>query len=203
MTDPLAGLLPDTAAWDAFKAGLVVQPGSDEAGTIDASGTYPPGFYPGGLSITSSDVVVLDPSSNPAQPYFMFGGNGMDIHGYAHVTAIGATIFIDQGAHVDMSGNGAGATVEAPDDGDFANIAFFHHRENTGEPESSIAGGGLLNVLGLIYVPGGELEIGGSPGKEIGGIIVNSLTNHGTTGFTITGKGIPLEPGEEYVFLVE
>jgi len=43
-------------------------------------------------------------------------------------------------------------------------------------------------------VPGGEAVIGGGPGKAIGGLIVDRLSNAGTTSFSITGCGIPADP---------
>ncbi|MHC5211730.1 MAG: pilus assembly protein TadG-related protein [Planctomycetota bacterium] len=201
--DPLEDLLPDLASWNAFKAGLDVQPGSDGLGAITSAGTYPPGYYPGGISLSSSDIVTLDPSSNPGNPYYMFGNNGVTLHGSSFVMGDNVTVFIDQGAAVDISGSGAGADLSAPTSGPFQGIAFFHYRENNGNPESKITGGGLFKIEGLIYAAAGELILGGNPGKEIGAIIVGSLTNHGVTGFTITGNGIPPAEGEEYTFLVE
>jgi hypothetical protein len=94
-------------------------------------------------------------------------------------------------------------SAKAPQSGPFQGVSMFHHRENTGPKESEISGGGLFQIEGLIYVPGGELVMGGVPGKEIGAIIVNTLTNAGTTGFNITGKGIPPSPGPDYTYLVE
>jgi hypothetical protein len=208
--DPLADLLPTTASWNAFKADLptpIPQPGSNGLGAILTGGTYPPGYYPGGLSLASGDVVTLDPSSNPSKPYFMFGGTGVTQHGSSFVTGNGVTVFIDKGAAVDISGSGAGASLKAPSSGEYQGIAFFHHRENKHpapkDPQSKITGGGLFQIEGLIYIPGGELVLGGNPGKEIGAIIVNSLANAGVTGFTITGKGIPPSKGPEYTYLVE
>jgi Flp pilus assembly protein TadG len=201
--DPLADLLPAPSDWTNFKTTLTVQPGSDGLGAIKTGGNYPPGYYPGGISVASSDVITLDTSSNPSSPYYMFGGDGVTMHGSSFLMGDGVTLFIDQGAAVDISGSGAGANLVATPTGPYQGIAFFHHRLNSGNSESKITGGGLFTVEGLIYIPAGELVLGGNPGKEIGAIIVGSMTNHGVTGFTITGKGIPPSKGPEYTYLVE
>jgi hypothetical protein len=193
--DPLAHLLTDSASWDAFKTAMPQPLGPN--GQISTPDTYGPGHYPQGLSLASSDQVTLLPG------HYMLGGAGVTLHGSSFITGDDVTLFIDQGATVDISGSGAGASLTATKSGDYQGIAFFHHRQNGPGVQSKITGGGLFQVQGLIYVPGGELVMGGNPGKEIGAIIVNTLSNAGVTGFTITGKGIPPSEGDEYTYLVE
>jgi hypothetical protein len=208
--DPLAHLLPDEASWDAFRAAMPQPLGPN--GQIDGTGTYDPGFYPEGMELDAGDQVVLNPG------FYMFGGSfdvatntidgGIQLHGSARVTADGVTLFIDEGAVVDVSGSGAGMQMTPTASGPFQGVALFHHRENDQGPKDwpadcKIGGGGLFQVEGYIYVPSGHFEMAGTPGKKIGGIITNTLDNNGTTGFFITGKGLPPPTGPEYPFLVQ
>jgi hypothetical protein len=203
--DPLASVLPTPADWNAERAALLAITPLDGSGNpltiIDKSGTFSPGYYSRGMSLSSGMKVTLQPGT------YMFGPpNGITLKGSSFVTAgnatpgqcadsfAGVTILIDQGAKVDVSGNGAGLAVTAPTSGPLANIAMFHHRANTGSAESKITGGGAFVIRGYLYVPGGEAVIGGGPGKAIGGLIVDRLSNAGTTSFSITGCGIPADP---------
>jgi Flp pilus assembly protein TadG len=198
--DPLAGLLPDSASWDAFKASLLMPLGP--AGKISATGTYIPGYYPQGIDAQASEVITLLPG------YYMLGktgpNGGIKLGGSAFVTGHGVTLFVDKGAVTDISGSGAGMELTPPGIGDpFQGVTLFHHRQNTGTAECKISGGGLFKVEGFIYVPGGELIMGGTPGKEVGGMIVWTAKTEGTTGYIFTGKGLTTPKGPDYAFLVE
>jgi Flp pilus assembly protein TadG len=198
--DPLAGLLPTTPDWNAFKASLPMPLGP--AGQINASGVYSPGFYPRGIVAASTSVITLLPG------YYMLGitgtNGGLKLGGSAFVTGANVTLFIDRHASVDVSGSGAGMQLTPPGIGDpFQGVTLFQHRQNTGPAECKISGGGIFKVEGFIYVPGGELIMGGTPGKEVGGMIVNTAKTEGTTGYVFTGKGLTIPKGPDYSYLVE
>jgi Flp pilus assembly protein TadG len=198
--DPLAHLLPTTADWDVFKAAMPLPLGP--AGRIDATGTYSPGFYPRGIEAASSEQITLLPG------YYMLGKSGskggIDLQGSAFVTGKGVTLFIDKGAEASISGSGAGMDVTPPGLGDpFQGVTIFTHRQSTGPSVIKITGGGLFKLEGYIYCPGGELIMGGTPGKEVGGMIVYTAKTEGTTGYVFTGKGITISKGPDYPFLVE
>lgn len=212
--DPLASVLPTEAAWNALRAQLASITPLDGSGNpltvIDAPGTYSPGYYPGGLSLTSTHQVTLQPGT------YMFGPPGIELAGSAFVTAgnanpdqcadsfAGVTILIDEGAVVKVSGNGAGLSITAPVTGPLENIAMFHHRDNSGDKQCEIKGGGAFVIRGYLYCPSGEVVMGGGPGKVIGALITDRLSNAGATGFTITGCGIPApEDAEQATFLVQ
>src|SRR5262245_38330143 len=63
--DPLADILPTTTAWNAEKAGMAKPLGA--SGKITSAGVFAPGYYPRGLSISSSTTVTLLPGT------YMFG----------------------------------------------------------------------------------------------------------------------------------
>ena len=213
--DPLASVLPTTADWNAERAALLAITPVDGSGNkltvIDKSGTFSPGYYANGMSLSSAMKVTLQPGT------YMFGPpNGITLKGSSFVTAgnvnpgqcadsfAGVTILLDQGATVDVSGNGAGLAVTAPTSGPLKNIAIMHHRANNGSGQSKITGGGAFVIRGYLYVPTGEAVIGGGPGKAIGAMVVDRLSNSGTTSFTITGCGIPIDPAAPVgTYLVE
>jgi len=212
--DPLAGVLPTDAEWNAQRTALAAITPLDGSGNpmtaITDTGTFSPGYYPDGLSLTNTEKATLEPGT------YMFGPPGITLKGSSFVTAgnanpdvcndsfAGVTILIDEGATVDVSGNGAGMSVTAPKTGLLENIAMFHHRDNVGPTQCKITGGGAFVIRGYIYSPGGELVIGGGPGKAIGAIVADMLSNAGTTEFKLTGCGIPTpEDAEEATYLVE
>ncbi|MHC5211732.1 MAG: TadG family pilus assembly protein [Planctomycetota bacterium] len=198
--DPLAGLLPDVPAWDAYKAGMPVLAGTG-GGEIGGSGTFSPGYYSGGIDLKASSSVTLQPG------VYMLGGKGLTMKGGASLSGTGVTLLIDLGADVDISGN-ADLTVIAPDTGTFEGVAFFSHRQNSGggpgSPEMKVGGTGDIEVQGIVYVPSGTFVMAGTPGnKQLGAMIVCKLTNSGTSGFAVTGTGVPVSGGQATVFLVE
>ena len=195
--DPLANVLPTLGDWNNFKATLPMPAGP--TGEITGTGTYAPGYYPGGLNVTSSTVVTLTPG-----PY-MFG-TAVKVSGSATVVGNNVTLFFDQDVELDISGSGAGMTLTPPDSGTFLGITMFSHRFPSGGklPKYKIGGGGVFKAGGVTYVPKGELVMGGIPGKEMGAIIAWQANTEGTTGFTVTGAGIPpLTTGPDVAYLVE
>ena len=195
--DPLANKLPTLGDWNAFKGSLPLPAGP--TGEIAGTGTYSPGYYPGGMNLTSTAVVTLTPGS------YMFG-NAVKLGGSATVVGDGVTLFFDKDVELDISGSGAGATLTPPDSGTFLGITMFSHRfPSAGKlPKFKIGGGGIFKAGGVTYVPMGELVMGGIPGKEMGAIIAWQANTEGTTGFTVTGAGIPpLTTGPDVAYLVE
>jgi len=196
LLDPLASTLPTTPTWNAFKSAMPTPLGP--AGKITTGGTFTPGYYPQGLDVTSTAVVNLQPGS------YMFGAD-VKLGGSAMVYGTGVTIFYDKNVTLDISGSGAGMELTPPGSSSpFYGVTMFFHRQTTGGSVAKIGGGGSFKVEGIAYVPGGELVMAGTPGKELGGFIVYTASTAGTTGFTVTGKGVPPWPsGPKTAFLVE
>jgi len=194
--DPLASVLPTVASWNIFKASLPTPLGG--AGKITTGGSYDPGYYPKGMDVTSTSVVNLKPGS------YVFGDD-VKLGGSAIVRGTGVTLFIDKSKTLDISGSGAGMELSPPGSSSpFYGVTLFFHRQTTGSNVAKIGGGGVFRVEGVVYVPNGELVMGGTPGKELGGIIAWRASTAGTTGFTVTGKGLPPFPsGPKNAFLVE
>ena len=194
--DPLAGLLPTSTAWNTFKSSLPMPDGPN--GRIDASGTYDPGYYPRGLDAQSTEEIHLNPGS------YMFGEDSQ-LGGSANVYGSGVTLFFDRNVELDIAGSGAGMQLSPPPSSSpFYGVTMFFHRQTTGNSVAKIGGGGIFKVDGIVYVPRGELVMGGTPGKEMGGILAYRASTDGTTGYLITGKGVPpFGNGPKVAYLVE
>ena len=196
IADPLASTLPTVATWNAFKGAMPTPLGPN--GQITTGGTYAPGYYPKGMDVTSTAVVNLQPGS------YMFGAD-VKLGGSAMVYGSNVTLFYDKNVTLDISGSGAGMQLTPPGSSSaFYGVTMFFHRQTTGGSVAKIGGGGSFKVEGVVYIPGGELVMAGTPGKELGGIIAFRASTAGTTGFTVTGKGLPPWPsGPKTAFLVE
>jgi Flp pilus assembly protein TadG len=197
MDDPLADVLPDVPSWNAFKAGMPMPAGPN--GEIKSAGTYDPGYYPKGLDLESTDHVTLNPG------YYMFGGQGIDLKGGSFVSGSGVVLMIDKPGGIHISGDAAGMQLTPPPAPDFfQGASIFFHRQITQPNACYIGGGGVFQVQGIIYVPGGGVVLAGTPGKEIGAIIADEVTTAGTAGFYINGKGVPSNmDAEQFTFLVQ
>lgn len=196
IADPLANVLPTISSWNAFKSSLPQPAGP--TGKISTSGTYDPGYYPKGLVAASTEVIHLNPGS------YMIGTDAK-LSGSANVSGTGVTLFFDKGVELDISGSEAGMQLTPPGTGDaFHGITLFMHRQTTGNSVCKIGGGGVFRLEGITYVPSGELVMAGTPGKELGAIIAFRASTAGTTGFLVTGKGVPpLSDEPPSAYLVE
>jgi hypothetical protein len=190
--DPLAGL-PDPT-------GLALPLG--QQGQITGPGTYQPGRYPWGVDMNGGTALLM-----PGIYSFGNGGGsvGLDLKSDSTLVGTGVMIFMEQAARVNITGSGAGLLLTPPTSGTYDGVILFSHRNNIAKNACNLGGGGTLDVQGTVYVPSGQLDIAGTPGKKIGRIIVNLLNVSGNSGFIITGLGVPPPnpPPPEYVFLVE
>jgi Flp pilus assembly protein TadG len=199
LSDPLADVLPAVADWNAYKAGMTVQPGSTGTGGIDDSGTYPPGYYPEGVNLESGDVVTLDPG------VYLFGGFGAELDSNSTMSGAGVTLLIDEGSRFYVAGQSSAGILSPPTTGQFAGITVFSHRNNahTGlEPKPPgppgnhkpwdiyIAGGAAVDIRGAIYCPSGHTILAGHADSELGAVITNSIEVGGNQSATLTGNGI-------------
>ena len=109
-------------------------------------------------------------------------------------------LFFEPGATVRISGNAPGFDIVAPRAGTYKGVALFAHRDNT--ESFDIAGSGLFDIQGTMYMAGGHLEMDGNVDRRIGKIIVNTLLFRGTGRYLITGQGF-FEGNTVTAFLVK
>lgn len=137
--------------------------GMQDLGTIGASGTYQPGYYSGGLQISSGQVdlkpgiYILDGSGKKG---------GLDLSG-GIVNAPGVMFFI-KGGSVDIRGN-TQLTLTPLTEGTYAGMAIYQSELNTNS--ASINGEGSLDMTGALYFPNNHIYMTGN-GDTMGSQLV-------------------------------
>jgi hypothetical protein len=150
--DPLAYLpAPDTSL-------MTVQTPVRVGTTV----TLYPGIYDSGLSFSSNDVVTMMPGI-----YYMKKG-GFSVSGNASVSGKGVMIYNESGA-LSITGNGV-VDLSPPTAGEYKGMSYFQSRSNTAT--ALIAGNGLFNVTGTVYVPNGLFDAQGNGDVSIAGQVV-------------------------------
>lgn len=187
ITDPLAGLPAPSY-------------GPPDLGSIKNSGTYPPGYYSGGIRLTSAnDIVVLQPGVYVVDG---IGGatRGLYVNG-GTLTALEVMFYVIGEGVVFLGGNGLITITPSSDETDpYWGISIFQARDNTNP--AKITGTNDMNLEGTYYFPMAPLEIGGT-GIALGNQVIAWTTAiHGTGEFTIAYDGRFPVPGTR-VFLVE
>lgn len=178
---------------------------------ITSSCTLGPGYYPGGLRVTSSGVTVtLDPTLNwnaatQGQPIYYFGGgtdgkSGLVVNG-GNLIGRGATIYVTkdyvnangQWGKVDLQGNGtidlASPADEAGTDVDgMPGIAIWQDPRN---PNDVTLNGtvGMYMIGTLYFPPPTHVDIEGTPGKTGNQIICGSLDVTGNATIVVNYDG--------------
>lgn len=166
--DPYAGVFDDLPAYDP----------SNDLGTITAGGTYPPGYYSGGIDKPDGPVYL------ETGGIYHLGGVGID--------ATKAGTFI-QGENVllHIVGTGAvtlnGGTADLSGHSDYADVAIFQDNNN----DSLIIGNNDLNIDGAIYMPNSLLELGGTGGGLGTRMVADRYQIQGNSKIVINYKGTP------------
>lgn len=154
-----------------------------DLGTISASGTYEPGYYSGGVQVTTGTVNL-----NPGI-YILDGTKtqgGLSVTG-GTITANGVLFFVIGGS-VDIRGNTV-MTLTPPSSGTYAGVSIFQKRDYLAQAE--INGEGNLNLTGVLYFPDNKLLVQGN-GDTIGTqLIANTIEIDGTGLINIPYNGSP------------
>jgi hypothetical protein len=126
---------------------------------------------------------------------YVFGGPGVILSGGATLEGDGVTLFIDAGGRIEVSGPSS-LLLTAPETGDFAGIAVFHHRQNgvsgAGSPEVALSGSGVyVDIQGTVYLPAGRFESSAHGHMEFGALIVRTISLSGSGELDVSGEGLP------------
>lgn len=169
--DPLAGQLPDDASWEGLKSGLSLPLGVH--GCINASGSFAPGYYPGGVSLSGQAAAILQPG------IYLLGGGGLSLRAGATLAGAQAVLLIDRGGQVDVRGEAnLRLTAPGPNPGLFSGVALISHRGNTGLAVS-LGGTGEVHIQGTVYVPSGVFRMAGGPRQALEALITDRLESVG------------------------
>jgi hypothetical protein len=127
-----------------------------DLGTVNLNGgstELTPGFYSGGISLTSSAIVFLDPG------LYVLDGVGLDMGGQSSIFGQGVTLFITGTGTVNMSGGGS-VNLTPPDSGVYRDVLLFVDRDAAGSV--IMFGGGEFKTNGKMYAPSSIVDIGGT-----------------------------------------
>jgi hypothetical protein len=139
------------------------------------SPTLQPGIYTGGLSFSGQGTVTLQPGI-----YWMQNG-GFSLTGQAGLNAPGVMIYSD-GA-IDLEGQG-NITISPLTTGIYQGISLVESPSFTGT--AKIAGLGLVDITGTIYVPNGTLQIVGNGTVQNPNIVGSQIV---TYDLAVSGNG--------------
>jgi hypothetical protein len=154
--DPLAGVPTPTPPTQTYSA---VNYSSSTPITLN------PGTYVGGITLGGNARVTLNPGI-----YYLQGG-GLKVSSNARVTGNGVMIYNAPNVSTDqvaISGNG-NVTITAMTTGTYAAMAIFERRPSS--VPLTISGNGVLNVDGIVYMPGAPLTVTGN--GDLLGVFVN------------------------------
>jgi hypothetical protein len=133
--------------------------------------TVSPGIYRGGISITGTANVTMEPGI-----YYMDGG-GFSMTGQGNLLANGVMIFNaprQPSDVVNISGsNGGSVTMTPPGSGTYKGLTLFQQR--SAAHTMTISGNGNFYVTGTFYAAGGLLTVTGNGGGSIGSQYISLL----------------------------
>jgi len=148
---------------------------------ITGSGTYNPGYYPGGINL-GSGTAVLNPgvyvlgNQNP--------GKGVTVNGSSSLLGTGVTLFFLNGA--DFTVGGGTVQLSAPATGTYAGVGVFFAR---GSPrQMKFNGSSFFDLKGTVYLPAGNFILTGGGSRSFGRLIARDVDISG--GGTIDGEGV-------------
>lgn len=192
VADPLLSL-PEPDPGD-----YIVRAGDDTRFTGSSSHTILPGVYEGGIKLTGSGSLFLQPGI-----YIMKGG-GFEVTGSGSVTGNGVMIYNMSGGDPDefkLTGSGS-ITLTPPTSGPYENISVFQERSMT--DEMTITGSGNLDITGVVYTAGASLKLTGSGSTDVygGAVIANTIRVTGSGRVAVDTTGMP-QTNQAAVSLVE
>ncbi|MHC4551970.1 MAG: pilus assembly protein TadG-related protein [Planctomycetota bacterium] len=137
--DPYESVFDDLPTYD---------PVADDLGTINAPGTYNPGYYSGGILDPGGEVILL-----PGE--YHLGGVGLEMHSSnTHIQGDNILLHIVETGNVNINGG----EIEITGHTDYENISIFQDNDL----DSLINGNNAMNIDGVVYTPYSLLELGGT-----------------------------------------
>lgn len=169
--DPLASISAPSSS------GMAVQ-SSSTLSLSSGSTTLNPGVYTGGLAISGSASVYLNPGI-----YYINGG-GINMSGTTSIVGSGVMIYNTGGGSINLSGTGS-IQLNPMTTGTYAGISIFQDRANTAS--ATLSGGSNISNTGTFYFPAATLTLSGTSGTAAMGaqVIASKLTISGGAGIAV------------------
>lgn len=147
-----------------------------QAAYSGGSYTLQPGVYNGGIALSRSAEVTLEPGV-----YYLNGG-GLNVSDRASLTGNGVLIYnnpLSSNDAINLSSRGA-ISLSPPASGVYAGLTFFQDR--TSSAALSLSGGDGMSISGTIYAAAARLNISGNGIITVGSQFI-------TADLTIAGNG--------------
>jgi hypothetical protein len=169
--DPLASVSAPSSS------GMTVQ-SSSTLSLSSGTTTLNPGVYTGGLAISGSASVYLNPGV-----YYINGG-GINMSGPSSIIGSGVMIYNTGGGAINLSGAG-NISLNPMISGTYAGITMFQDRSNTAS--ATLSGGSNISNTGTFYFPSATLTLSGTSGTAAVGaqVIANKLALSGGAGIKV------------------
>ena len=136
-----------------------------------------PGVYVGGITITGSDAVTMQPG------VYMLTGGGLEVWNSATLTGSGVMVYNTGSDEFSFNGSGA-ISLSAPTSGTYQGICLFQAR--TATQTMLVRGGGSVQVQGAVYLAGAGISMSGNgSGNSIGTLVARTLSIDGTGSVTV------------------
>ena len=160
---------------------------------ITSSTNLSPGVYCGGLKIGGSSTVNLDPGT-----YIMDSGN-FEVAGDVYIYGTGVTIILTSSSNnygsVKITG-GTEIDLSAPTSGDYAGVDIYQDPDAPEGNSNDITGTADMDIEGAVYLPSGDLNIGGN-GNYSGQctqLIADTVTLVGDAEILNNCENMPIRP---------
>ncbi|MEN8126566.1 MAG: pilus assembly protein TadG-related protein [Planctomycetota bacterium] len=198
--DPYAHV-PDAV----YDTSIVAEP------NISVSGTYSPGYYPGGIQVSGTNTAI---ELLPGDYYLDSVGEAasMSVNG-GLITGEGVTLHIvgDAGIGINVGGN-ANIDISAPTEGPYAGIGIFQKRDpdyncaktcfepwQQSFPLSEFNGTGDIIIDGAVYMPHNKLELGGNGYIYMTRTVADRFYIYGSGEKIVDYKGDPQIANKSYL----
>lgn len=133
---------------------------------ISSTGTYSPGCY-SSVSVSGNASVIFSPG------LYIINGNFSVNSQNVTMSGSDVTFYVTGGTK--FQGGTSSTNLTAPTSGIYNGILFFQSRSST--QQFQFAGGAGGTILGIIYVPNGNLQLsGGSSGSLNVDLVAQSIT---------------------------
>jgi Flp pilus assembly protein TadG len=170
--DPLGGIAAPSSS------GLAVQ-SSSQLNLSNATQTLNPGVYNGGISLSGSCSITLNPGV-----YYINGG-GFKVSGTSGIVGSGVLIYNTGGGAISFTGTGTIA-LSPMASGTYAGITVFQDGSNTAS--ATLSGGSNMTNSGTYYFPSAALSLSGGSGVGILGsqFIAKTVAFSGSSAINVT-----------------
>ena len=158
--------------------------------TGNSSVTLSPGYY---------DKIEVKNGSATLQSGLYYINSLLDVNGGVFDASAGVLLFIGPNGSIKMTGNGT-VTISAMTTGTYAGVPIFQARGNTNQ--AFFRGNNQWNIDGTIYIPSGQMSVGGTMDNFSTGLIADEIEifGNGSIGVNFAGQ---FPPAPRFVFLVE